>query len=336
MKAVVLKQFGGTENLALEEIAAPSLTPNAVRVRIKAAAFNPIDYQMRRGGSERKLLQTAVLGREMAGVVAETGDDATAPFAVGERVYAYVSSFSSNGAYAEETVVPAALLARVPANLSFAEAAAIPLVGLTAWQTVERCAIAPDDAVFVAGGAGGVGSMLVRLLKLRGVEKIWTTAGSDESRRRLRAYGLDDAQIFDYRDENLAEHLIGAARGRFDFCLDTVGGSLSEIAARIVKVAGVYADIANLGTGEARELLFDKACTILNIANYAFGLDGDAERLRYYGVSLERLSALLESGALAPTPVEIVGGLSAETVARAHDLMERNATRGRKLVMTVD
>ncbi len=334
MKAVVLKQFGGVENFSLEDVPSPRLTEGGVRVRIRAAAFNPIDYQMRRGGTESKLLKSPVLGREFAGEVAEVAAGVD-NFRPGDEVFGYASNLGSNGTYAEEIVLPKEIVARKPANLAFGEAAAVPLVGLTAWQAVKRCPVGETDKVFVAGGAGGVGSMLIRLLTTDSARRVFTTAGNEDSRRFLLELGLGAERILDYRDANLTESLLRAANGEMDFCFDTVGGAMSEISAAVIKVAGVYADITFLATDAARELLFDKACTVVNISNYAYGLDGPNRDLAYYGDALGRLCGLLETGALSPTPIEIVGGLSAETAARAHEMLENNLARGRKLVMEV-
>jgi NADPH:quinone reductase-like Zn-dependent oxidoreductase len=173
-------------------------------------------------------------------------------------------------------------------------------------------------------------------LKLDGINKIFSSAGNVESGKQLLSFGLDEGQIFDYRDENFAQKLIEAAGGKFDYCLDTVGGKMSEISAEVLKVKGVYADITFLTTDEAREALFAKAATVLNIANYAFTLDGDAKLLSYYGESLKYLTDKIESGGLSATPIETIGELSAATVAKAHDMLEKNLTRGKKLVMEIN
>lgn len=332
MKAIVLTQFGGVENFRESEVESPEIAARAIKVKIKAAAFNPIDYQMRQGASESKLLKSLILGREMSGIVVET-DPSVENFRVGDEIFAYVSNLGSNGTYAEEIVVPEVLAAHKPKNLDFNQAAAIPLVGLTALQTVKKCAIADSDKVFVTGGAGGVGSMIIRLLKLFGVNDIYTTAGNEESRNLLLSLGLKNENILDYRAENLAENLLKISSRKMDFCLDTVGGKMSEFSAEVLKVDGVYADITFLTTAAARELLFDKGVTIVSVSNYAYGLEGDLEQMSFYARSLEFLKEQIETGGLTATPIKIVGKLSAETVAAAHTLLESNQTRGKKLVM---
>jgi NADPH:quinone reductase len=335
MKAVFLKQFGGTENFELREVERPPLVKGCARVRLKATAFNPVDYQIRRGGPESGRLKSPILGREMAGVVTEI-DSSVKNLQVGDEVFSYVTNLGSGGTYAEEIVVPAALVVRKPLNLSFKQAAAIPLVGLTAVQAVQRCPIKPGDKIFVAGGAGGVGSMIVRLLKLKGAENVFSTAGNEESRSQLLLMGLTDGRVFDYRDSRITENLLTAADGKMDVCFDTVGGKMSEISADIIKIEGIYADITFLATEAARDTLFGKAVTILNISNYAHTLDGVTEKLHFYGENLNFLRQKLESGELPATPIEVVGDLSVESVSRAHELLENNLTRGKKLVMEIN
>lgn len=334
MKAIVLSQFGGTENFKLEEVETPITGEGKVMVQIKATAFNPIDYQMRKGSSESKLMRSLILGREMSGVIVGVGDSVT-DFKTGDEVYGYVSNLGSNGSYAEYIVVPQEVIAHKPSNLSFNEAAAISLVGLTALQAVERAAITQQDVVFVTGGAGGVGSMVIRLLLQQGIDKIYTTAGNKDSRDRIISYGLPAENILNYKKVNVVETLLQLVPGKADVCIDSVGGDMAQAAAGLLKVNGTFADITYLLKEETRELLFDKGATILNISNYAYGIEGDKSKMRYYNSRLKVLKEYLEKGTLPKSPVNVIGGFSVQTVARAHEMMERNETKGNKLVMEV-
>ncbi len=335
MKAVVLRGFGTVDHFALAEVDPPQSADEEVLVRIKATAFNPIDYQMRQGAPETKLLKSRILGRELAGVVEATGKNVTR-YKPGDEVAAYVGGLASNGTYAEYLSVPQQLLARKPAFVSFAQAAALPMTGLTALQCVERLNLAADSLVFVTGGAGGVGTMLIKLLLSRGVGRLFTTAGSEASRKHLVALGLDGRRILDYREPALLQRLVQATAGRaFDCCIDLVGGAMSEVCSQVIKVNGVFADVTFLTTGKAREQLFDKAATVVNVANYAYSLTGNPADTAYYGRKLGELFAWMERDKIPAPPVAVVGPLSAQTVRAAHQLLENNQTQGRKLVMTV-
>ncbi|MBP8114459.1 MAG: NADP-dependent oxidoreductase [Chitinophagaceae bacterium] len=335
MKAIVLKGFGGTENFFLEEVEEPKLIDGTVKVKIKAAAFNPIDYQMRKGGTESKLLRTPILGREMSGVVEEVHHTVT-DFKIGDEIYSYVSSLGSNGTYAEYIIVPTEIIALKPKNITFEQATAMALVGLTAIQTIEKANLKEDSLVFITGGAGGVGSMLIRLLLQKGIKNIFTTAGNKESIEQIISYGLAAERILDYKETNLTEKILGLTANRmFTHCLDTVGNYLSTLCAEIIAVDGYYADITFMMTDSARELIFDKAVTTINVSNYAYGIERDKTKMKYYNRNLSILKEYIESAVLTTTPINILGQLSVDTVSKAHQILENNQTKGRKLVMQI-
>jgi len=335
MKALVLKDFGGTENFSIEEVDLPILAEGTVKVKIKATAFNPIDYQMRKGGYESKLLKSTILGREMSGIIEEVHPTVT-DFVVGDEVFGYVSNLGSNGTYAEYIVVPTEVIALKPNNLTFELATAIGLVGLTATQTIQKSNLKEDSLVFITGGAGGVGSMLIRLLLQKGIKNIFTTAGNKESIAQIVSYGLPASNILDYKEDNLVEKILTLTSNRkFTHCLDTVGNTLSDVCAEIIAVDGTYADIAFLSTMSARELIFDKGVTIINVSNYAYTIERDRTKMKYYNNNLNVLREYIENGILTATPINVIGKLSVDTVTKAHNLLESNQTKGRKLVMQI-
>lgn len=336
MKAIVLKDFGSTDNFVLAEVATPNITDNEVLVKIMASSFNPIDYQMRQGATESKLLKSPILGRELSGVVVERGKNAN-EFSVGDNVSAYVGSLASNGTYAEFISIPKQLLAKNPKALSFAQAAALPMVGMTALQCFNRLAIPKNQTIFIAGGAGGVGTILIKLLLATGNTHIITTAGNEESKNQLLKLGLSADAIINYKQTDFKEQLLSkTSSGKFDYCIDLVGGNMSEVCAELLQIHGTYADITFLATDKARELLFDKAATIVNVANYAYTLSGNEEDIAFYGKALAELFDKIDQQLLSPTDITVVGNLNVETVAKAHLLMENNQTKGKKLVMVAE
>jgi NADPH:quinone reductase len=335
MKAIILNAFGSTDNFSMQEVDNPILKEGTVKVKIKATAFNPIDYQMRKGGIESKLLKTAILGREMAGTIVEVHQTVN-DFKIGDEVYGYVSNLGSNGTYAEYIVVPTEIIAIKPNNISFEQATAIGLVGLTAIQTIQKSNINKDSLIFITGGAGGVGSMLIRLLLKQGIKNIFTTAGNKESVEQIISYGIPAENIFDYKETDLAEKILQlTSNQKFTHCLDTVGNTLSNICALIIAVDGYYADITFTMTEFARELIFDKAVTTINVSNYAYGIEGDKGKMKYYNKNLSLLKEYIESGILTTTPINILGKLSVETVRNAHYILESNQTKGKKIVMQI-
>jgi len=336
MKAIVLKGFGNIDNFQMEDVDDPILTEGTVKVKLKAAGFNPIDYQMRRGGTESKLLRSAILGREMSGIIVGVHTMGS-KFKVGDEVYSYVGSLGSNGTYAEYIVLPEEIVSIKPETLNFCEAASIPLVGLTAIQAVERLSPESNDSIFVSGGAGGVGSMVIRLLMHKGITRIFTTAGSTDSRAKILSYGIAEKNILDYKEMGVTERLISLNDNhKFDCCIDTVGDQMSEICAEVIKINGVYADIATLTTDSARATLFDKGTTVINVSNYAYGIEGDREKMKYYHNKLDYLKQQLDDKTLPLTTIKIIGTLSVETVRKAHILLESNQSNGNKLVMEIN
>lgn len=336
VKAIILENFGGIENFKLQEVENPKINDNDALIKIKATAFNPVDYQMRQGSAESKLLKSPILGRELSGDIIGIGKN-VAGFKIGDKVTAYVGSLGSNGTYAEFISVPEELLAKNPINLTYEQATALPLVGMTALQCFERVKIPKGKAVFISGGTGAVGTVLIKLLMAKGSHPIFTTAGNEDSFKHLIELGLSKENIIDYKNNDLLPVLrTKTANGTFEYIIDLVGGKMSEICAELIDVYGTYVDITFLTTQKAKETLFAKATSIINIANYAQTYKTEEGKLSYYGKSLKELFSKIERNEISPANINIVGDLSIETVGKAHQLMEENQTKGKKLIMKIE
>ncbi len=342
MRVVEIRAFGGAEVLEDAERPLPEPGPGAVRIRMRAAGFNPVDYKWRQGLISPQL--PVVLGRELAGVVDAVGEGVQA-FRPGDEVFAWAGAGSSNGAYAEAVCVPAALVASKPAALSFAQAAAIPIAGMTAWvAVVERAQVRAGDAVLVAGGAGGVGSTAVPLLRHLGAAPLLVTAGSDASAAHLRDLGVDPHEVLRYdRTKDLAAEVHERTGGygvaaAFDF----VGGAMKRLCFDAVAADGSVVSIVE----EPAEFpldLWDETTSPLVTRSASFHFVqlgaaahlGPPARLPAYGERLARLASLYESGALPPPLVEVVGPLAAHTARSAHARLEDGHVRG-KLVLALN
>lgn len=332
MKAILLRHFGSTDNFYFSETDTPAINDNDVLVKIRSTAFNPIDYLMRSGANASRRMLSPILGREFSGTVSKKGR-MVKDLEIGDEVYCASGSMGSNGTYAEYISVPQQILARKPANISFEQAAALPVSCLTALQCCNRLKISTEESVFISGGAGGVGQILIKLLLSQGITKIVTIAGNPESREELRNAGLRNDQIVDYKAANATSMIIQANGNQlFDFCIDLVGRQLSELCSTIVRLNGTYVDVTALTTEQARDNLFNNGAVIVNISNYAYSLKGN---FSYYGDLLTRATLLIEKGTITPAPISIVGDFELETIKKAHALMESNQTKGRKLVMRV-
>lgn len=330
MKAIVLHQNG---DFKLEEVDTPQPKEQQVQVKIAAAGFNPIDYQMTENRTERKLLHSPILGREFSGVVSAVGKGVT-DFKIGDPVFCGSGSMGSNGTYAEYICVPAAIVMHLPQNISFEESAGISSAGLTALQSINRMKAKFTDSIFVTGGAGGVGNMLLKLLLSKGYDNLTVTAGNEKSIAALLDLGLNPNQIIDYRKDEVYETALALNNNKhFDFAVDLVGNEISLTAAKLLKINGTYVDVTNFSTLDSREVLFSRGATILNISNYAFGLE---KQFDYYKNGLNELRVLLENKSITPPTIEIVGNLDEVTVLKALSILRENKTNGKKLIMQIN
>ena len=159
MRAIAVNDWGGREELELLDVEPPPVAPDGVLIRVRAASLNPVDYKVREGklAGAFPFHFPVILGWDAAGVVEQVGAAVTW-FKPGDPVYGYCRRHELEyGTYAEFTTVPEGFLAHMPEELSFEEAAALPLAGLTAHQSLDRLGLRGGENLFITGGAGGVG-----------------------------------------------------------------------------------------------------------------------------------------------------------------------------------
>lgn len=244
MQALVLTNFAAP--MAIADLPIPQAGPGQVLLRIAASGVNPLDVKIAAGlAPHAQPRLPAILGMDVAGTVVAVGDGVQA-FKAGDRAYGMAGGIGGiAGSLAEYGAFDADLLAPVPAGLSLREAAALPLVFITAWEgLVERARVKPGDKVLVHGGAGGVGQMAVQIALACGAT-VFATGGS-ASRSAIEALG---AQFIDYRastvDDYVDAHTGGAG---FDIVYDTVGGATLEASFRAVRRSGGHV-VSCLGWG---------------------------------------------------------------------------------------
>jgi NADPH:quinone reductase-like Zn-dependent oxidoreductase len=330
MKAIVLQE---NREFKLETVVIPQPESHQIQVKIMASGFNPIDYQMTENGSERKLIHSPILGREFSGIITAIGDEVT-ELKIGDAVFCGSGSMGSNGTYAEYICVPAGIAVKKPQNISFEEAAGIPSAGLTALQSFKRMNASLTDSILITGGAGGVGNVFMKLLIGKGFSNFVVTAGNEESIDSLVNLGVKPEQIINYRKEEIYEAAFSLnGNKKFDIAVDLVGNHVAEIAAKLLKINGRYIDVTNFSTPESRGILFSKGATIHNISNYAYGVE---KQYDYYKNGLTELGDLLENEIITPPNINVIGGLSQETVDKALTILRENKTSGRKLIMQVN
>lgn len=217
MKAIVLKNFGGVENLEIQEVAKPSLSDNEVLVKVKAFSINPVDVKTRSGEALADTLKDEtpiILGWDISGIIVEVGKDVDT-FNINDEVFGMINFVGHGKAYAEYVAVPAEQLALKPDNISHVEASATPLVALTAWQAFTHYGtLKPNDKVLIHGASGGVGHFAVLIAKHLGAYVIGTS--SAKNRDFVLELGADEH--IDYKTEKFEDRLIN-----IDFVLETIG-----------------------------------------------------------------------------------------------------------------
>jgi NADPH2:quinone reductase len=222
MKAIRIHETGEPEVMRLEEVDTPIPAQGEVLVKIAAAGINYADIAQRRGAYLTRTYTPMTLGFEAAGIIIAHGPGVSSP-PIGTRVVAFV-----NGGYAEYASASATNLIPIPDSLDFARAAAFPVQGLTAYQTLrESGRLQPGESVLVHAAAGGVGTLAVQLARLMGASKVIGTASNEQKRELVRSLGADAA--IDYTQEDWVEQVKQATGGRgVDIVLEVVGGKITE------------------------------------------------------------------------------------------------------------
>lgn len=329
MRAAVLSAYGPPEALRVESVPAPTLVrPTDVRIAIRAAAINPIDWKIR-AGSQRGAIRLKlpwVLGLDVSGEVIEVGPAVTR-FRPGDAVFGCLDH-RRPGSYAEQCVADAALLAPKPQGLTHAEAASLPLVGLTAWQCLmPRLAQREGQRVLIHAGSGGVGTAAIQIAHHHGA---WVaTTCSDRNHALVTDLGADRA--VDYRTERWWEVL-----DALDVVLDALGGAERDRALAAVRRGGRVASIVSGLPGNTARFgpTLGVAVTGLGIAWFWLrgrlrGVDAATVIRRNDPTDLAALAAMTEQGTLKAV-VDRVFPLA--EIAQAHRYGETGRIRGKVVI----
>jgi NADPH:quinone reductase-like Zn-dependent oxidoreductase len=305
MKAIRIHQYGGPEVLAQVEIQRPTPGPSEVLIRVHAASVNPIDWKMRAGCVKEVFPLTfpATLGWDVSGVVEEIGANVTR-FKRGDEVYALVEG----GGYAEYAVANETIVAAKPKTLDYAQAAAVPVAGLTAWQVlVEVAKLRPGQKVLIHAAAGGVGNFAVQFAKAKGAYVIGTASSRNEA--FVRELGAD--KVIDYQKTRFEDGLHDV-----DVVLDTIGGDTQERSFKVLKQGGILVSIVQPPSQEL--------ATKYGVRAQFYGGHASAS-------DLAEIAKLIDSGKVKPV-IETV--LPLAEARRAHELSESGHTRG-KIILKV-
>lgn len=326
MRAMVLEQFGDVANFRLAEVPAPEVVPGRVLVRVKATSVNPVDCKIRRLAPDFAPKLPAVLGMDVAGVVEAVGKGVS-EFKPGGEVYGCAGGLKSiPGALAELMLADPDCLATKPSGLSMRQAAALPLVTITAWEGLhDKAGAKAGEHVLVHGGAGGVGHVAVQLAKAAGMRVAATVSGEDKAAvaRRLGA----DATV-NYRRTPVAEYVGKLTDGAgFDLVFDTVGGANLEASFAAARQEGRVVTTNARGSHDLSQM--HARALSLHAVFMLLPLITGHGRGRY-GEILRAAAGLVAEGKLTPLcdPREF----SLQDAPKAHALVEAGQALGKVVV----
>ncbi|UYY98157.1 zinc-dependent alcohol dehydrogenase family protein [Peribacillus frigoritolerans] len=330
MKAQIIQSFGDPSVFQLEEVSKPELKPGHVLIQVKASSVNPIDTKVRAGAVPAVAPEfPAVLHGDVAGLVSAVGEGVT-EFKVGDEVFGCAGGFKgTGGALAEFMLADAELLAHKPKNLTMEEAAALPLVAITAWEALfNRAHLVPGQDILIHAATGGVGHIAIQLAKWKGAT-VYTTASSQEKLEIGTRLGAD--VTINYREESVHDYVQKYTDGKgFDVVFDTVGGENLDRSFEAAAVHGTVAAIAARSTHDlspvhSKGLSLHVTFMLLKILN--------KDMHKQYGEILKKVAKVVEEGKLRPLVDPNM--FTFDEVSKAHEYMESGKAIG-KIVLKND
>ncbi len=327
MKAVLMTAPGNPEVLQLQDVTNPGVPVGETEllIHLRAAGVNPIDTKLRKRGTFYPDQMPAILGCDGAGIVEAVGA-AVKNFNVGDEVYFCNGGLGAHqGNYAEYTTIDERFAAHKPKSVSFAVAAAAPLVLITAWEALyERGRLEPGDRVLIHAGAGGVGHVAIQLAKLKGAD-VCTTVGSQEKANFVKQLGADYPIL--YKQTDFVQAALDWTGGEgVDLAFDTVGG---ETFHQTFPAVRMYGDIVTI--------LEPNANTVWRTArnrNLRIGLElmlipmaqGMVEAQQHQAEILTECAKYIDAGKLK---IHVSHELPLAEAAKAHQLIESGSTTGK-------
>lgn len=328
MKAMIIKEFGGSDVFEVADIAKPDVKAGHVLVKIAATSVNTVDTMIRDMGEELPLSPAfpAVLGMDFAGSVEAIGEGVS-EFVVGDEVYGCAGGLADlQGTLAEYMLADAKLVAHKPKTISMREAAALPLVGITAYEGLIRAGVSQGQKVLVHGGSGGVGHIALQLAQYFGAD-VYSTGGGNRQLAFIEKLG---ATAINYRAETVADYVTQYTDGAgFDVVYDSVGGpnlaNSFEAAALNGQVATTVSMVEmDLTTAHFKGLSLHVVFMLIPMLyNY---------NREQHGEILTQLAEIVDAGKLQPVVDE--QGFSLEEIGAAHDRLTSGQAMG-KVVVTI-
>lgn len=308
MKAIILENAGGTENLKLREVEKPNIKKGEVLVEVKSISINPIDVKTRSGkGAFQKLKDEnpLILGWDISGIVVETN---SSKFKLNDEVFGMINFPGHGKGYAQFVAASENHLALKPKNINFEEAAATTLAALTALQAIQKAEIKEGQNVLIHAASGGVGHFAVQIAKY--LEASVTGTSSEKNRDFVLNLGAD--QHIDYKNYDWEK-----SEEKFDFILDTIGGENIDNSIKVLKEGGTIISIPSGLNDDVEE----KAASV-NANGFKMLVHSD-------GRDMEELAKLLEEGFIKP---HIYKTFKFNEMSEAHKELEKGRTVGKIVV----
>ena len=311
MRAIVLKKTGGIEHFSTQDLEKPQISAHEVLVEVKAIGINPVDYKVRAYEEVLTMIygdqRPAILGWDIAGVLAQKGQD-VCDFEIGDRVFGMVNFPGAGNAYAEYIASPGDHLAKIPAGISFEQAAATTLAALTALQVLQN-RIKKEDRVLIHAGSGGVGHFAIQIARYLGAHVI--TTSSSKNKDFIMSLGADEH--IDYRATAFEDVVKDV-----DFVFDMFNGDILYNSVEVVKKGGTVISIPS--PEFSREVL---ALAEERNVNLSF------QMVQSNGEDMNQLKVLLEKGIIKP---HISNLYNFDEMGQAHLQLESGRTVGKIVV----
>lgn len=329
MKAIGLYKYLPIENeeaLLDVEVEKPKASGYDVLVNVKAVSVNPVDTKIR-SPKDKIEEQPKILGWDAAGIVEAVGEQVT-DFCLGDEVY-YAGDVTRSGSNAEYQLVDSRIVGKKPSNLTFAEAAAMPLTSITAWEGLfERLAILPESCgrILIIGGAGGVGSIAIQLAKKLTTLEVIATASRPESVAWVKELGADS--VIDHRQdlvEQLSENSID-----YVLCFNDTQGHWQAMT-KLIAPQGKICSIVESETPLDMEPLKSKSASFVWEFMFTRSMYQTPD-IAKQGALLNEVAGLLEKGVIKSTAQQFLTPINADSLKRAHAIIEQGKTIGKVVI----
>lgn len=324
MQAFIIRQFGGPDVFEKASVATPQVYPGQVLIKVAATSVNPVDCKIRAGKLAAIAPELpAVLHGDVSGVITEVGEDVT-QFKAGDEVFACAGGvIGCGGALADYILADAALVALKPHNLTHREAAALPLVSITAWTALmDKSKIQAEHQVLIHGATGGVSHVAIQLAKAVGAS-VYATCSSDAKAAIAMDLGAD--HVINYKQMEVAAYVDKYTGGKgFDVVFDTVGGDNIQ---KSFQAAALNGTVVSVSTRSVQDLsLMHSKGLSLHVVFMLIPLLHNVGRA-HHGEILRQIAAMVEQSRLRPLLDD--AGFHMADIASAHAKMESGNYTGK-------